>query len=180
MDSADPAFRCTLCPKHARCKGGTPPVFDVVEMQMVVAVDGVTQSELDTHAEVLQRALAKQLDILPSAVHLRARVPARRVGSAKLEVVVEVTRTEAEEVVAGRGGIAEAVVAALQAAGSLDSATVRVEAELRERGGKDKWEVGQDGRFYLKQCRAGTLLVNTTADLQVDVLCARARSMHLS
>jgi hypothetical protein len=190
-DPTNPAFDCVPCPAGAACPNGAPPIFApaVVSAGLRLAGGGVAAAAAGgtgrSSPGPLRSALAALLGVDPAQVLVsesstrRSSEPA--VSTIALEITADSSAAAALLPALASGALLANLTARLAAAG-IDVRAVSISgAALAGPGGSTSndtatmalvgvWEEA-GGRYLLRRCPAGSLLVNASLEAQQCVAC---------
>lgn len=167
LDGNNPAFQCLPCPQNAVCRNGAPPMFDLVTLTMSIELQTASTDQVDLDA--VKVAIAESLGLDPSDIQLQSSQGRRSSG---LQISFQVTAGESETAQLQQAISTDIFASQFQKVMASQGVNVSVAAaqttttpSAQNKKG-EVWVSGSDGRYYLRACPPGTLLVNTTADLQ--------------
>eukprot|EP00961_Rhodomonas_salina_P209265 2824614-Rhodomonas_salina.2 len=177
LDPNDPNAVCQLCPSAAanQCRGGRPPIFQLKEVKVSFGINGdCVEADTGTMQGVLSGLLDIHRDDMAITEQCAAQSARRAMQS--VNVTLSLSEEKANEVLVTMKDqvVFEAALKEAVAATGLDVTLQElptVSIAVNSRPASEVWTL-EGNEFKLKQCPNGTLLVNTTVDLQNCKQCA--------
>ena len=167
LDPSDPSQVCQACPMTATCPNRGPPVFEkaaAIEGSLSIAGDS---SDMDG----IVRSLAASLGVDPSFIVVGDVSEARR-GQLKLFFQIFADESTAEEISQRMGdGFMKSFTANLAVAGINATITPDLKTVTKEKKRQGEvWKL-ENGKYVLKSCPVGFLLINSTIETQTCKEC---------
>jgi hypothetical protein len=167
LDPSDPSQVCQACPMTATCPNRGPPVFEkaaAIGGSLSIAGDS---SDMDG----IVRSLAASLGVDPSFIVVGDVSEARR-GQLKLFFQIFADESTAEEISQRMGdGFMKSFTANLAVAGINATITPNLNTVTKEKKRQGEvWKL-ENGKYVLKSCPVGFLLINSTIETQTCKEC---------